>query len=146
MTHTVEKLYVIFIDTYAIYLKTQSYHWHVMGPQFKALHGLFEEEYRELAEAVDEIAERIRTLGNIVPASFKTFNASKTIKDGNPKASADQMVTELFEDHGQIIRLLKEGLLAAQATNDEGSVTLLGDRIAKHEKYQWMLGASREHA
>lgn len=146
MAHTVEKLYVILANTYAIYLKTQSYHWHVVGPQFKALHGLFEEQYQELAEAIDEIAERIRTLGNTVPASFEDFNALKTIQDGDPHANAEQMIEDLYQDHGILIKSLKNGLLEANEADDEGTIALLADRIAKHEKSRWMLGVSRQSA
>lgn len=143
MTHTVEKLFVIFADLYAVYLKTQSYHWHVQGPEFKALHLLFEEQYRDLAEEVDILAERIRTLDEIVPASFEDFNALKTVSNPNAKLSADGMVNELYKDHGILIEAFKDALNEAQEANDEGTVAVLSEFIAKHEKTHWMLGASR---
>ena len=70
MSKIVKKLEIILADTYALYLKTQNYHWHVKGPQFKSLHELFEMQYRELAEAVDGVAERLLIMGHKAPATF----------------------------------------------------------------------------
>ena len=145
MAHTAEKLFVIFADLYAVYLKTQSYHWHVQGPEFKALHQLFEEQYRDLAEEVDILAERIRTIGEIVPASFEDFNTLKTVSNPNAQLSSDAMVGELHHDHGILIEGFKDALNGSQQANDEGTVALLSEFIAKHEKTRWMLGASRKN-
>ena len=83
MNRVETELAVLLADTYALYLKTQNYHWHVKGTQFKSLHELFERQYMELAAAVDEIAERILIMGNKAPATFKEFERLKRIKDGN---------------------------------------------------------------
>ena len=138
------KLKVILADTYALYLKTQNYHWHVTGPQFKPLHELFEVQYRELAEAIDTIAERIRILGHIAPASFHDFSHLKTLQDGDAEHNSNEMVTELALDHGTLVRDLNQAMVLAQALNDEGTVSLLSERIAAHEKNRWMLSASAE--
>lgn len=143
MAQVSEKLSILLADTYALYLKTQNYHWHVRGVHFKVLHELFEEQYRELADAIDELAERIRTLGDTAPASFKQYQELKTISDGNSHADALEMVNELYEDHGKLIEDLNACLQIAQQKGDEGSLALLSDRIASHEKTRWMLGASR---
>lgn len=143
MAQVSEKLSILLADTYALYLKTQNYHWHVRGVHFKVLHELFEEQYRELAEAIDELAERIRTLGDAAPASFKQYQELKTISDGNSHADAQEMVNELYEDHGKLIEDLNACLQIAQQKGDEGSLALLSDRISSHEKTRWMLGASR---
>ena len=144
MSIIIKRLEVTLADTYALYLKTQNYHWHVRGPQFKSLHELFEMQYKELAEAVDQIAERILMLGHKAPATFKEFNELKTVKDGNSSISANQMVTELAEDHSILVRDLNQAIKIAQENNDEGTITLLSDRIAAHEKSHWMLSASIE--
>jgi starvation-inducible DNA-binding protein len=144
MSAIVEKLSVLLADTYAIYLKTQNYHWHVRGPQFKTLHELFEEHYTELAMAVDELAERIRILGHNAPATFNEFNQLKTITDGDANASANEMVIDLHQDHQKIIDDLYQAIEVAQENNDEGSIALLSERIAAHEKARWMLGVSIE--
>ena len=130
-------------DTYTLYLKTQNYHWHVRGPYFKTLHLMFEEQYIQLATGVDVLAERILTLGHTAPASFAEFNALRSIKEGDSKKTAEQMIVELCDDHQLILKDLYKVLKIAQECNDEGSSTLLGDRIAEHEKIHWMLSASK---
>lgn len=138
------KLKVILADTYALYLKTQNYHWHVTGPQFKSLHELFEMQYRELAEAVDAIAERIRIMGHIAPASFHDFQHLKTLQDGDSESTGNQMVSELALDHGTLVRDLNQAMSLVQAAHDEGTAVLLSDRIAAHEKARWMLSVSAD--
>jgi starvation-inducible DNA-binding protein len=144
MNTVLNTLSIILADTYALYLKTQNYHWHVKGPQFKGLHELFESQYLELAQAVDDVAERILITGNKAPATFGEFEKLKRIKDGNSSLDANQMVTELAEDHNTLVADLNQSLKLAQENNDEGTATLLGDRIAAHEKARWMLNASRD--
>ncbi|ASQ45336.1 Dps family protein [Legionella clemsonensis] len=146
MDEIIKKLSVLMADTYAIYLKTQNYHWHVTGPQFKGMHELFEMQYQELAEAVDAVAERIRTLGHNTPATFKEFENLKRIKDGDANKNANEMVIDLAHDHETLVRDLNQALALAQENKDEGTANLLGDRIAAHEKARWMLNASREKA
>lgn len=144
MNEITNKLAIIMADTYALYLKTQNYHWHVMGPQFKPLHELFEAQYTELAEAVDQVAERIRILGFKAPATFKEFDALKKIKDGDSSLNANQMVTELANDHDTLVKDLNQAMKFAQEQHDEGTSNLLSNRIEAHEKARWMLRASRE--
>jgi len=144
MSTVINKLEIILADTYSLYLKTQNYHWHVKGPQFKSLHELFEMQYKELAEAVDQVAERILIMGHNAPATFGEFNKLKTIKDGDSSSNANEMVTELANDHGVLVKDLNQAVRIAQENNDEGTVVLLTDRIAAHEKAHWMLGSSRD--
>jgi len=128
-------------DTYTLYLKTQMFHWNVTGMSFKALHELFEEQYRDLAEAADEIAERIRTLGAWAPGSYVDFQRLTCIPavDGKPDGRA--MVTELIADHERTTRRLRDALPAAEDGRDEGTVDLLTARLRVHEKAAWMLRA-----
>ncbi|OGT30724.1 MAG: DNA starvation/stationary phase protection protein [Gammaproteobacteria bacterium RIFCSPHIGHO2_12_FULL_35_23] len=133
---------VVLADTYTLYLKTQNYHWHVKGPSFQSLHLLFESQYQSLAEAVDTIAERILTMGGSAPATFKEFLTLTTLKEGETSLSADRMVRELVVDQETILKSLATALAAAQKTGDEGSIALLGERIAEHEKNRWMLASS----
>jgi len=143
MSDLANKLSVLVADTYALYLKTQNYHWHVRGVQFKALHELFEQQYKELAEAVDQIAERLLMNGDRAPATFKEFEALKRVKDGEYGISANEMVTQLACDHDTLIKDLNQALVLAQENREEGTATLLGDRLAAHEKARWMLDASK---
>ncbi|STY28455.1 DNA-binding protein [Legionella wadsworthii] len=138
----IKKLEVVLADTYALYLKTQNYHWHVKGPQFKSLHELFEMQYQELAEAVDGIAERILIMGHKAPATFTALNQLKTIKDGDSSLNANDMVNELAKDHGILVKDLNAVVKIAQEEADEGTVALISERIAAHEKSRWMLTAS----
>lgn len=142
MSEVISRLEVVLADTYALYLKTQNYHWHVKGSQFKSLHELFELQYMELADAVDLIAERILIMGHRAPATFDAFNRLKTIKDGDSSIEANQMVIELAQDNSTLVKDLNRALKIAQSNEDEGTVNLLSDRIGAHEKAHWMLNAS----
>ena len=144
MSDLMNKLSIIMADTYALYLKTQNYHWHVKGPHFKTLHELFEAQYRELAEAVDAVAERMLMMGHKAPATFKEFERLKTIKDGDSGLTSNQMVSERATDNSTLVKDLNKAMLLAQNANDEGTVNLLSERVAVHQKAHWMLSASRE--
>lgn len=144
MSDIINKLSILLADTYALYLKTQNYHWHVKGPQFKSLHELFEMQYQELAEAIDLLAERLRILGHKAPATFKAFEQLKTIKDGDSDFTAKQMLMDLAADHTSLVRDLNSAMRLVQQNNDEGTVTILADRLAAHEKARWMLNASHD--
>lgn len=130
-------------DSYALYLKTQNYHWNVTGPHFASLHALFQSHYEDLATAVDDLAERMRILGAIAPGGFKVFAGITTVAEGTGEESASQMVEALMADHGKVLASLKAVLSAAQTGEDEGTVALASERIAAHEKAQWMLRVSR---
>src|SRR5471032_168412 len=79
-------------DTYVLYLKTHNFHWNVTGPMFRTLHLMFEEQYTELQDAVDVIAERIRTLGMPAPATFADFLKLSSIKEDHGVPSANEMI------------------------------------------------------
>ncbi|GAB4517544.1 MAG: non-specific DNA-binding protein DpsA [Amphiplicatus sp.] len=130
----------VLADTYALYLKTHSYHWNVTGPQFHTLHVLFEEQYREMWAALDEIAERVRALGVFAPASGKAF-AELTVIDSAEKEppAAEKMVENLLKDHETLIRRAREALATAEEASDPASEDLLTQRIQTHEKTAWML-------
>jgi starvation-inducible DNA-binding protein len=144
MSEVANKLSVILADTYALYLKTQNYHWHVKGAQFKSLHELFEMQYQELAEAIDTLAERLVIMGHKAPATFKAFEQLKTIKDGDSNATAKQMVIELAADHTSLVRDLNATMKVVQQNHDEATISVLAERIASHEKARWMLSASHD--
>jgi starvation-inducible DNA-binding protein len=138
----ISQLKTVLADTYALYLKTQNYHWNVTGPNFKTLHLLFEEQYNDLAPAVDEIAERIRTLGEKAPGTWNAYAALTGIKDGNENAASDVMLKELAEDQALVVSSLKDLLNEAEKAGDEVTVDLAVGRMAVHEKAAWMLRSS----
>lgn len=137
-----EALKHVLADSYVLYLKTQNFHWNVTGPHFRSLHLLFEEEYTDLQAAVDDIAERIRTLGEAAPGSFKEFLSLTHIKEANGGENAETMVKTLADDQEIIISDLKKLLEAAQKAGDEGTIGLVTDRLSAHEKNLWMLRSS----
>ncbi len=138
----VEALTKVLADSQALYLKTQNYHWNVEGPYFKSLHELFEEQYTDLAAAIDEIAELIRGLGEKTPGTWGAYDALRTIKDGDENADAVAMVRDLAEDQGAIGQTLQTALEAAQTAGDEVVIGALVDRMSVHSKNKWMLQSS----
>jgi starvation-inducible DNA-binding protein len=126
-------------DSYTLYLKTHSYHWNVTGPRFRDLHMMFEEQYTELATAVDEIAERVRTLGYPAPGTFREFLELTTIEEVPGAPDAEDMVKDLVVAQEIVVRTCREILPAAQEANDESTVGLVAERMATHEKAAWML-------
>ena len=138
-TDIADALKHLLADSYTLYLQTHNFHWNVTGPQFRELHLLFEEHYTELATAVDEIAERIRTLGVYAPGTYKEYTELSSIQEtaGVPKAT--QMVEILMSGHEQVVRTCRQALSKAQAGEDESSAALISDRMRIHEKTAWML-------
>lgn len=139
---TAQALKIVLADSYALYLKTQNYHWNVTGANFASLHILFEQQYNELALAVDEIAELIRGLGEKAPASFEEFQALSTIKSGDINAPAEQMVKQLAADQSVIAGIVQNALDIAQEAGDEVVIGALTDRLTVHRKNAWMLRSS----
>ncbi len=128
-------------DSYTLYLQTHNFHWNVTGPQFRELHLMFEEHYTELASAVDEIAERIRTLDVAAPGTYKTFAELSAIDEIEGVPTAGEMVGILTRGHEQVVKTCREVLAPAQQAGDESTTALVSDRMRVHEKTAWMLRA-----
>ena len=126
-------------DTYTLYLKTHGYHWNVTGPMFDSLHSMFMTQYTELWTAIDEIAERIRALGEYAPAGYQEFSKLSSIKDDAAVPRATEMITKLVEGHESVIRTARETFPAAEAAEDQVTMDLLTQRLQVHEKTAWML-------
>lgn len=126
-------------DTYTLYLKAHSFHWNVTGPLFNTLHLMFEEQYTELADAVDTIAERIRALGFPAPGSYKQYAKLTSIpeEDGVPKA--EDMIRQLVEGNEAVVRTARSLVADAESAHDEATVDLITQRMQVHEKSAWML-------
>jgi len=137
-----DALQIVLADNYALYLKTQNYHWNVTGANFRSLHLLFEEQYTDLFTANDDIAERIRTLGSKVPATLGIFASVTNIEDGKENADAQTMVKELADDQAKILKSLTNALHAAQKAQDEATIDFIINRIGVHEKAAWILRSS----
>jgi len=139
---TVESLKSALANSYALYLKTQNYHWNVTGPNFKSLHELFNMQYSDLALAIDEIAERIRTLDSKVEASFAHFEKTSKIKNGNENNNYSTMVKELAIDNETLAKILSETFKIASEEKDDATADLIIGRIEIHQKNVWMLKSS----
>jgi starvation-inducible DNA-binding protein len=126
-------------DTYTLYLKTQGFHWNVVGPRFYDLHKLFEEQYGELASANDEIAERIRALGVKAPASYSEFKSLATIEEQSAAPAENEMLRQLLADHRVAVRTAQAVIKVADEHDDVGTTDLATQRIRAHKKAAWML-------
>ena len=135
----IEELKNVLADNYALYLKTQNYHWNVEGPNFNGLHLLFEGQYIDLAGAIDTVAELIRALGEKAPGTFDSYIKRTSIKSGNENASAEEMVKELAEDQALIQKTLQKCLELAQKVGDEVIAGFTIERLTFHRKASWML-------
>ncbi|MGB5443093.1 MAG: Dps family protein [Gammaproteobacteria bacterium] len=136
-----EGLKSLLADSYTLYLQTHNFHWNVTGPQFRELHLMFEEHYTELAIAVDDIAERIRTLDVAAPGTYKAFVELSSIEEVDGVPQAKIMVETLTRGHEQVVKTCREALAPAQKAGDESTVALVSDRMRVHEKTAWMLRA-----
>jgi starvation-inducible DNA-binding protein len=137
--HSADSIAVILADTYVLYLKTQNFHWNVGGINFETLHLMFEKQYKELAEEIDVIAERIRALGYPVHATFSTFAKLSTIKDEDTVPSAREMIRILCDGHEMIVRKAREVIPAFEKLHDGASADLINHQLQYHEKTAWML-------
>lgn len=135
-------LQALLATTYTLYLQTHNFHWNVTGPQFRELHLMFEEHYTEMATAVDDIAERIRTLGFAAPGTYAVFAQLSAIDEVDGVPSAEDMVSLLLKGHEQIVRSCREVLELSGEADDESTSALVSDRMRVHEKTAWMLRAT----
>ncbi len=142
MSQVAGHLKVCLANTYALYLKTQNYHWNVSGSNFSSLHALFEGFYKDHADEVDELAERIVTLGEKAPGGFGEFLSLMTLAEaGKNRMKASEMIQDLIETHEKLLLSFKEVLKVASKENDVGTEDLLTPLISAHEKKVWMLRA-----
>lgn len=128
-------------DTYFLYLKTHGYHWNVTGPMFESLHNSFMAQYTELWNAIDPIAERIRSLGFFAPGTYSELGKLTSIKEDSSVPSATDMLKNLVEGHESVIRTARSVFAAAEKGSDQATMDLLTQRLDVHEKTAWMLRA-----
>ena len=126
-------------DTYTLYLKTHNFHWNVTGPMFNTLHLMFEQQYTELALAVDLIAERIRALGFPAPGSYAQYAKLSSIKEATGVPGAAQMIRQLVAGQEAVVRTARDIFPKVDKAHDEPTADLLTQRMQVHEKNAWML-------
>ena len=134
-----EGLSHLLADSYTLYLKTHNFHWNVTGPMFQTLHTMFEEEYTELAMAVDEVAERIRALGHAAPGSYSDYARLTSIEEAKGVPAAEEMIGQLVAGHEAVAKTARSVFPVAENGNDEVTADLLTQRMQVHEKTAWML-------
>jgi starvation-inducible DNA-binding protein len=128
-------------DLHVLYVKTRNVHWNIVGARFQPLHEFFEGQYTAIAEAVDEVAERIRMLGGVAPGSMKEFLAAARLeeREGAP-IDGDAALVALDADHEAVIRQLRKDIdKCAEEYEDQGTADFLTGLLRDHEKTAWML-------
>lgn len=139
-----DELSKVLADSYMLYLKTHNYHWNVTGELFHSLHEQFEQQYSELADAIDEIAERIRALGYRAPGTFKEFTELTSVVEDQEEPEALEMVRRLALANEQVLRTARKALKPAKEAEDEATIDLLTERLKVHSKTAWMLRSHLE--
>jgi starvation-inducible DNA-binding protein len=135
----VQGLSRLLADTYVLYLKTHGFHWNVEGPMFQTLHQMFMDQYTEIWNAIDLIAERIRALGEYAPGTYREYARLTRIKETEGVPRAEEMVRLLIEGQEAVVRTAREALGVADEANDQPTLDLLTQRMQVHEKNAWML-------
>jgi starvation-inducible DNA-binding protein len=126
-------------DSFTLYLKTHNFHWNVKGPMFNTLHVMFMDQYTELWNALDLIAERIRALGVPAPGTYREFAALTVIKESEGVPNAKEMIAQLVAGQEAVVRTARSIFPMVDAASDEPTADLLTQRMQIHEKNAWML-------
>ncbi|MCI5082959.1 MAG: DNA starvation/stationary phase protection protein [Saprospiraceae bacterium] len=136
-------LNLLLADEHVLYIKLRNYHWNVTGMFFKPLHELFEEQYTLLANEIDDIAERIRSLGYFTAGSMDELKKLSRLQETDHlKGNAEQMVKNLLADNEAIIQILRHDIDKLEKDiNDVGTTDFLTALLEEHEKMAWMLRA-----
>lgn len=129
-------------DSYTLLGKTHGFHWNVVGPQFHSLHEMFEAQYQDLQDAVDEIAERIRAIGFRAPGSLSQFLEQSSIRDEHEAPDANEMVRQLVKDNETVSRACRRVVEVCEDAQDTVTEDLMNQRMAAHDKAAWMLRSS----
>lgn len=141
-TEVCKILNVLLADEFNLYARTRNSHWNVTGPAFSVLHKFFESQYDELAGIIDEVAERVRTLGGVAAGNLKTMTATTRLAEAKDEPGAMKMVLSLLNDHETIIRAVREDISKVQDSyKDVGTADFLTGVLKAHEKMAWMLRA-----
>ncbi len=136
-----DRLNSVLADAVLLYTKTRKFHWNVSGNSFMELHKLFEDQYKKLEEAIDEIAERINKLGFKTPGTMAEFLEMASLKEAPGKyPSQMEMIKELLKDHETIIIFLRKSIDECdEKFSDKGTADFLTDLIREHETMAWTL-------
>ncbi|HET6256883.1 MAG TPA: DNA starvation/stationary phase protection protein [Puia sp.] len=138
-----KELAKLLADEFVLYTKTRNAHWNVEGPDFHSMHIFFEQQYEELEDKVDDVAERIRKLGHYAPATLQSFlQLTHLTEQTREKNDSPGFIKELLEDHESIIIFLRENIKPfADEYGDAGTSDFITGLMEEHEKMAWMLRA-----
>lgn len=135
-------LKIVLADTFTMYLKTQSFHWNVIGPNFPQYHDFFGNLYEELHGAVDPIAEQIRAVNSFAPSSLARIKELTRIEESDTIPTADRMFQLLINDNNIVLDALKQAYDLAEKEDELALANFLQDRMDVHKKHGWMLRAT----
>tara|TARA_Y200000002_G_scaffold382826_1_gene401517 strand:+ start:1063 stop:1533 length:471 start_codon:yes stop_codon:yes gene_type:complete len=134
-----EALREVLSNTFVLYVKTLNYHWHVIGPHFISYHELFKDQYEDLFEAIDLLAERVRALGHNTPSGCAQMLEYSSISESESNLSADDMIAQLVDDHFILVKIIRKNIVILEQVNDYASADMLIERLQEHEKMAWFL-------
>jgi starvation-inducible DNA-binding protein len=130
----------ILADTFALYLKTKNFHWHVSGPHFRDFHLMFDEQAAEILGTTDEIAERVRKIGGTTLRSIGNIGKLQTLDDNDEAfVPAHEMLRELMNDNKKVVKALREAHELTDEHNDSATTSLIENFIDAAEKRVWFL-------
>jgi len=133
---------IAFASEFSFYVKAHGFHWNVEGPDFLQYHDLFGKIYEEVYSSIDDFAEKIRSLGTYVPASYTRFDMLTKVEDETQILPKDAMVKELLLDNGKMIVILRKLFQVSEAAGEHGFSDFVAGRMDAHSKHSWMLRAS----
>lgn len=140
-SNTVQELNILLADYHLYYQKLRNYHWNVIGKNFFDLHEKFEELYDDAKIKIDEIAERILTLRYQPTSNLSEYLEKSNLKESGSDLSDSEMIKNLLDDHGTILKQMRKVVEVAENGGDEGTIDLIGAYIRELEKTSWMLDA-----
>ena len=141
----VEILNTALSDEFVLYTVTRNFHWNVGGPQFSELHEFFDEQYQQLNTVVDDVAERVRSLGGRALGTLHDFLQHARLKEHHELSDPSEMIAALLSDHETVIRALRGDVeLCSDEYGDQGTSDFLSELVQRHEKMAWMLRAFLE--
>ncbi len=144
MAKVAEEISQFLADSFVLYVKTLNFHWNVVDRRFAMLHALFEEHYKELSQANDDLAEQVRMLGAFPPSTLAEFLQKTSLKEPSGRLSGDQMINQLLTDHEILSKKLPLLVQHCTEVGEEGCGDLLIERLRFHQKAAWMLRSHME--
>lgn len=136
-----EKLNILLANYSVFYQNVRGYHWNIKGEKFFELHAKFEELYNDLLLKIDEVAERILTLGYAPNHRYSDYNKISQVEESAEVSNGEKAVRNILESFKAIIGLQRELLDLSDEADDEGTNALMSDYIREQEKLVWMYSA-----